>query len=88
MSPNCNIGSSSTTTGISDHNDTYVEITSPMLQTEKKLKIRSYKSYNKDQLRKDYLQEIEKSNFDDLVNENKINETTALWMNIVSTLCD
>ena len=59
-----------------------------MLQTEKKLKIRSYKSYNKDQLRKDYLQEIEKSNFDDLVNENKINETTALWMNIVSTLCD
>ena len=88
VSQNCNIGESTTTTGISDHHGVFVEIVAPMQETDTKLRIRSYKNYDKEQLIKEYREEIGKSDLSSLIDEQKTDEAIFLWIKLVSSLCD
>ena len=67
VSSNCKIGDSNTTDGVSDHHAIYAELKVPMDRTNKKLKARTYKQYDRKKIVKEYEEEIEKSKFRELL---------------------
>ena len=88
VSENCYIGEAKTTNGISDHHGTYVELKAPLESTDKKLKLRNYKNYDKSKLERSYREAFQSSKFLTLIEQENIEEAMKLWINTVASLCD
>ena len=88
VSRNCEICESNTTDGICDHHGIYAELKASMAETNKDIKVRSYKEYSSDKLANDYIEEIGKSNLRELVQQENIEGATRLWIDTVVSLCD
>ena len=84
----CRLGESGVLPGISDHLITFVEIKSPPKQLDKKLTCRSYKDYNPEAARNLYADEIGKSNFKRLLEQQELDEAVAEWIRVTKDVCD
>ena len=84
----CCVDEAGSTDGISDHHGTFLQMKVPLEQVEKKIKVRNFKNYQKEKLTENYVKEMRNSAFNDLVQNDKVNEATELWVNTVASLTD
>ena len=71
--------------GISDHVGLFVRARTTKPKPEKqKVRFRSYKNYEPENFNTDLAEALEDSNLQTLINEEKVNEATALWSKIFS----
>ena len=59
-----------------------------MEETNKRMAIRSYKQYDKQKIIKDYKDEIDRTNFQELMRQESIEDATKTWIECIVTLCD
>ena len=79
---------SGTTSGISDHSGVYTHLGNILEKEGKTITTRNYKRYNKESLANDYDDKIRSSCFEDLVKNNKLDDATKTWSQVVLDLCD
>ena len=88
MTNSCNAVKSDAFVGLSDHHGIFVEIKQIDKTEPKKITVRIYKNYDKEKFIQDYKQAIAKSDFNELLLQQRLNEAIQLWSDTVAQLCD